>query len=311
VRRCLIAVLVLLAVLAGGASSASAHEQGSVAVTLTATPNPVTAGATVAYDTTLANGGAKPLHGVALDAPAPAGASVVDVISAGSCTTTATLARCWFGDVAPGAAVAATVIVRLPSTPGTVSSSVTWSSGDGDHDFDDAEYTASTSVSVQAPSPDAVSEYVLPAGDTVSTGSTTSASNPQSTIVSVPSTPAGAATSLAELDASGPADACGPGATCFGQISLVTVSAPPFPAGDPLTLTFLLDRSKVPRHTRIKRIPMFHDGVAVPNCTGAPGVAAPDPCVAVRKVERSKHCKHGGGTVVIVVLSTTNGRWRP
>jgi Domain of unknown function DUF11 len=309
-RRRLTPVFVLLAVLAG-ASSASAHNRGSVAVTLTGTPNPVTAGATVAYATTLTNHGAKPLPGVALDAPAPAGASVVDVISAGSCTSSASHAECWFGVVAPGATVAATVIVSVPSTPGTLSASVTWSSGDGDHGSDDAEYVASTSVAVQAPSPNAVSEYVLPAGDTVSTGSTTSASNPQSTTVAVPSTPTGAATSLAELDASGPTDACGPGARCFGQISLVTVAAPPFSIGDPLTLTFLLDRSEVPRHTKIKRIPMFHDGVAVPDCTGAPGVAAPDPCVAVRKVERSKHCKHGGGTVVIVVLSTTNGRWRP
>jgi hypothetical protein len=42
----------------------------------------------------------------------------------------------------------------------------------------------------------------------------------------------------------------------------------------------------------------------VPNCTGYSGTASPDPCVASRK-------KLKKGDVQIVVLSSTNGRWRP
>ena len=50
---------------------------------------------------------------------------------------------------------------------------------------------------------------------------------------------------------------------------------------------------------------MFHDGMLVPSCTGAPGLASPDPCVASRtKLKKTQD-------VQIVVFSSTNGRWRP
>ena len=81
----------------------------------------------------------------------------------------------------------------------------------------------------------------------------------------MPATPAGVATSLSEVNATGPTDACGPGATCFGQISVVTVAAPAFPANDPLHLTFRIDSSELPKHfdaDDLKRLPLFHDGVA-------------------------------------------------
>ncbi|MEP6641662.1 MAG: hypothetical protein ABJB93_07105 [Gaiellales bacterium] len=307
-------LLVVLVALVG-ASSASAHPT-SVTVTLTGTPNPVTAGGTVGYLATLKNNGYKDLGRVRLTAPAPAGMSVVSVISKGSCTSSAATAQCDFGDVAGGATVSATVIMTTPSTPGTVSSSVTWSAkghhhsygGDG-HDKTQT-FTASTSISVQAASPNAISKYVLPAGGTVSTESTTSASNPQSTTVTVPATPTGAATSVSEVNASGPTDACGPTVTCFGQISVVTVAAPPFSATAPLHLAFGLDSSEIPPYTNPATIPLFHDGVAVPNCTGYAGVASPDPCVSARVVKKPPHCDKGQFTVEIDVLSSTNGRWR-
>ena len=66
----------------------------------------------------------------------------------------------------------------------------------------------------------------------------------------------------------------------------------------------MLDKSEIPKHTKIKKIPMYHDSVAVANCTGSSGVASPDPCVVSRK-------KLKKGDVEIVVLSSTNGRWRP
>jgi hypothetical protein len=301
-----------------GASSASAHST-SVTVALAGTPNPVTAAGTVAYLATLKNNGYKGLKSVRLTAPAPAGMSVVSVISAGACTSSAATAQCDFGDVAGGASVSATVIMTTPSSPGTVASSVTWTTDVDDgyhstytgHDHDKTQtFTASTSISVQAASPDAIAKYVLPAGGTVSTGTTTSAANPQSTTVVVPATPTGAATSVSEVNASSPTDACGPSATCFGQISVVTVAAPPFSATAPLHLAFMLDSSEIPAYTNLSTIPMFHDGVAVPDCTGYGGVASPDPCVSARIVKKPPHCHKGQFTVEIDVLSTTNGRWR-
>lgn len=315
-RRLPLMLVLLLALV--GASSASAHSSSATA-TLTGTPNPVTAGDAAAYLATLENTGYKELESVTLTAPAPSGMSVVSVISAGTCTSSAAQATCKFGDVAGGASVSATVIMKTPSTPGTVNSSVTWSSevddhhysSYGGHDHDKSQtFTASTSISVQAASPNAISAYVLPAGGTVSTGSTTSAANPQSTTVAVPATPTGAATSVSEVNASSPTDACGPSTTCFGQISVVTVAAPPFPATAPLHLAFVLDSSEIPPYTNLSTIPMFHDGVAVPNCTGYAGVASPDPCVSARIVKKPPHCHKGQFSVEIDVLSSTNGRWR-
>jgi hypothetical protein len=306
-------IALFLAVLAG-AVPASAHASGTASATLRGTPSPVTAGGTVAYRTTFTNGTSRTLPQPRLDAPAPAGFSVASVVSAGSCTTSANTADCSFGDLASGASASATVIMRVRAEAGAVSSAVTWTTGDGDHDSDDLTVTARTTITVQAPSPDAVADYVLPAGGEVSTGETTSPSNPQSTGAVLPSTPAGAATTLAEVNATGPADACGPGVRCFGQISIVTVAAPAFPANDPLHLTFLIDSSELPKklrkHLDLDDIPLFHDGVAVPACTGAPGVASPPSCISARRVVRAKHCPKGRFTVEIDVLSTTNGRWR-
>ena len=118
---------------------------------------------------------------------------------------------------------------------------------------------------------------------------------------------------LSEVNATSPTDACGPGAQCFGQISVVTVAAPPFPAADPLHLTFRIDSSELPRHfdaDDVKKLRLYHDSVLVPICTGGPGVASPASCVSARRLVRLKHCRKGRFTVEIDVLSTTNGRWR-
>jgi uncharacterized protein DUF11 len=311
-RRYFALLIALLAVLAS-AAPAAAHPSGTATATLSGSPNPVTAGTTVAYDTTFTNGTSRSLPNTTLDAPAPSGFTIVSVSSSGSCTTSSGDATCTFGTLAPGGSASATVIMNVPSATGAVSSSVTWTTGDGDEDSDDISRHALTTVTVKAPSTDGVSEYVLPAGGTVSTGSTTSATNPQSTAADVPSTPNGVPVTLSEVDATSPQDACGPGATCFGQISVITVSAPPFPVTDPLHFSFLLDSSELPPHftkKSLKKLPLFHDGVSVPNCTGAAGVASPDPCVSARRIIKPKHCKKGQFQVEIDVNSSTNGRWR-
>lgn len=306
-------LLLALAALLVAAAPASADGSGTATATLSGSPDPVTAGTTIAYDTTFHNGTHLALPNTTLDAPAPAGFSIVSVSSSGSCTTSSAEAICTFGTLPTGASASATIIMSVPSATGAVNSSVTWTTNDGDHDSDDITLPASTTVTVKAPSTDTVSKYIVPAGGTISTGSATSAANPQSTTVDVPSTPDGVPASISEVDASSPQDACGPGATCVGQISVVTIPGT-FSATDPLHLSFLLDSSELPKHftkKSLSKLPMFHDGVAVPNCTGAPGVASPDPCVSARKIIKPKHCKKGQFQVEIDVNSSTNGRWRP
>jgi hypothetical protein len=306
-------MLIALAAALVAVPPASAHPGGMATATLSGSPNPVTAGTTVAYDTTFTNGTSQSLQHTTLHAPAPAGFGIVNVITSGSCTTSSAEATCTFGTLAKGASVSATVIMSVPSATGDVNSSVSWTTSDGDHDSDDITLPAYTTVTVRAPSTDAVFKYILPAGGTISTGSTTSAANPQSTTVDVPSTQNGVPAAIAEVGATGPQDACGSGATCFGQISVVTIPGT-FSVTDPLHLSFLLDSSELPKHftkKSLSKLPMFHDGVLVPNCTGAAGVASPDPCVSARKIVKPKHCKKGQFEVEIDVNSSTNGRWRP
>jgi hypothetical protein len=301
-------LLIALAAVLIAAAPASAGQGGHATATLSGSPDPVTAGTTVAYDTTFTNGTSQALPNTTLDAPAPAGFSIVNVITSGSCTTSAGDATCTFGTLAKGAGVSATIIMNVPSGTGDVNSSVTWTTSDGDHDSDDITLPAYTTVTVNAPSTDDVFKYILPAGGTISTGSTTTAANPQSTTVDVPSTQNGVPAAISEVGASGPSDACGPGATCVGQISVVTIPAT-FSATDPLHLKFLLDSSELKhlQRKRLLKLPMFHDGVLVPNCTGAAGVASPDPCVSARKIIK---VKPGHFRLEIDVNSSTNGRWR-
>jgi uncharacterized repeat protein (TIGR01451 family) len=303
-------LLIALAALLVAAVPASADGGGTATATLTGSPDPVTAGTTIAYKTTFTNGTHLTLQNTTLHAPAPAGFSIVSASpSSGSCTTSSGNATCTFGTLLQGGSVSATIVMNVPSATGNVSSSVTWTTSDGDHDSDDITLPASTTVTVTAPSTDDVFKYILPAGGTISTGSTTSAANPQSTTVDVPSTPNGVPAGISEIDASGPSDACGPGAACVGQISVVNIPAT-FSVTDPLHLRFLLDSSELKHLTKkqLLKLPMFHDGVAVPNCTGAAGVASPDPCVSARKIIK---VKPGHFRLEIDVNSSTNGRWRP
>ena len=300
----------LIALVALLAFAAPASAGGTATATLIGSPNPVTAGTTVAYNTTFTNGTSQTLQHTTVDAPAPAGFSITNVITSGSCTTSSGDATCTFGTLTPGQSASATIIMNVPSSTGDVNSSVTWTTSDGDHDSDDITLPAGETITVQAQSTNGVSEYVPPGGGTVSTGSTTSATNPQSTTADVPSTPKGVPVTLSEVAATSPQDACGPGATCVGQISVITINAPPFPVTDPLHFTFLFDSSELGHHITKKqalKLPLFHDGVLVPSCTGAPGVASPDPCVSARKIIK---VKPGHFTLEIDADSSTNGRWR-
>jgi hypothetical protein len=66
----------------------------------------------------------------------------------------------------------------------------------------------------------------------------------------------------------------------FGQqVDIVTPPAGPDP---PLVIAFDIDASRVPAGDDEHTVAVFRNGTFVPNCTGAPATAAPDPCVSAR-----------------------------
>ena len=79
------------------------------------------------------------------------------------------------------------------------------------------------------------------------------------------------------------------------------VSAPPASPADPLTLVFLIHESVVPPDLDVNAIQLFKDGIVVPVCTGPPGTASPDPCVADRQYD--------SGVFQITALSSTASIW--
>jgi uncharacterized repeat protein (TIGR01451 family) len=304
--RPLMMVLALVALgVALGAPSAEGAGSAGVTATIAQQPaGPITAGEPVRYLTTLSDSGPSTFNHIELTLPLPAGMTAISAsTSTGSCTTLPDEVDCSIGTLKAGESAQVSVIARTSQT-GTFSVTAFWS---GDNDQNDAhDFSATTSTTVSARTSDAVNGYVPPSGDTLTTDPGTGATteNPQVTTARVPATQDGTPASLAESNASGPSDGCGPAASCFGQISTITI-AQTFTPGNPLRFTFVLDKSEVPTGIKVGKIPMFHDGVLVPSCTGAAGTASPDPCVVSRTTLKKS------GDVQIVVLSSTNGRWRP
>jgi uncharacterized repeat protein (TIGR01451 family) len=304
--RPLLTLLALVIVgVALGAPSAAGAGTPDVTATIAEEPaTPITVGEPVRYLTTLFDSGPSTFNHTKLALPLPAGMTVVSAsTSLGSCTTRSDEVDCSIGTLRAGQSAQVSVIARTSQT-GTFSVTAFWS---GDNDENDPhDFSATTSTTVSARTGDTVNGYVPPSGDTLTTdpGTGATTANPQVTTATVPATQDGTPASLGESNASGPSDACGQSATCFGQISTITIGQTFTPA-NPLRFVFLLDKSEVPAGTKVGKIPMFHDGVLVPSCTGAAGTASPDPCVVSRtKLKKS-------GDVQIVVVSSTNGRWRP
>ena len=91
------------------------------------------------------------------------------------------------------------------------------------------------------------------------------------------------------------------GFTFFGQ--QVVISGPSGTAANPLVIIFRLDASILPPGTGPEDIEIFRNGVFVPDCTGAPGVASPDPCVASRVLQDDD------GDVEITIRTSSASDW--
>jgi uncharacterized repeat protein (TIGR01451 family) len=295
-------VLAVAAVVLAPAAAGAGAGAPAVTASISSAPEPVTAGEPVRYLTTLVDNGPATITHVELTLPMPSGLAVESAeATTGSCTTASDHVHCTIGTLASGGAAQVSVIART-SNPGGVSVTAMWTAVNGMGDTHDYPVTVSTTIA--APSADLVAGFVPPSGDTLTTdpGTGATASNPQVTTATIPATADGTPASLSESNASGPGDVCAPSATCFGQISTITIEQT-FSPGHPLRFGFVLDKSEVPKHIKVNTIPIYHDGVPVANCAGSPGVASPDPCV----VSRTKLATQD---VQIIVLSSTNGRWR-
>jgi hypothetical protein len=80
----------------------------------------------------------------------------------------------------------------------------------------------------------------------------------------------------------------------------VDVTAPAATTDAPITLIFRLDASRIT--TIATRVFIFKDGVMVPACSGTPGTADPDPCMASRIVL-------GDGDLEITILTSSASAW--
>jgi uncharacterized repeat protein (TIGR01451 family) len=305
VGRVVVVLLVLTIVAVGSVSTAVSAATGPAEATssVSSAPQPVTAGEPVRFVTAVSNTSPATITHVELTLPMPAGLTVESAeTSAGSCTTAANQAHCVVGTLTSGSAAQVTVIART-SSPSVVPVTAMWSAVNTRGDTHDFPTTVSTTIA--PPSPDHVAGYVEPSGDTLTTdpGTGATTSNPQVTTAAIPGSAHGTTATLSESNASDPNDGCAPSRTCFGQISTIAIEQT-FTPGNPLRFAFLLDKTEIPKRTKPSTIPMYHDGVSVPNCTGSPGVASPDPCVVSRT-------KLSTQDVQIIVLSSTNGRWRP
>jgi hypothetical protein len=135
------------------------------------------------------------------------------------------------------------------------------------------------------------------AGGTVTSDSEADGATPADVVETEVTSPNSGAIAILETS---PAS---PGVAGFALLDLaVNVTAPPATAAAPLVLTFRLDASAVPAGQDEQGIAIFRNGALVPECSGATGEAAPDPCIANR-------AQLGDGDAAITVLSSQASWW--
>jgi hypothetical protein len=145
---------------------------------------------------------------------------------------------------------------------------------------------------------DSVTEEVSDGG-TVSTDPNGTGPTADATVTTSVTTPNGGTVAI-ELreptDAEAPADG-------LVQLGLVAdIDAPAATANEPLQLAFSLHSSIVPADVAPANLITFRNGVPVPACSGATGIAEPDPCVALAEVDVN-------GNIDIEVLTSNASVW--
>jgi hypothetical protein len=135
------------------------------------------------------------------------------------------------------------------------------------------------------------------AGQTVTSDTEEDGATPSDPVETSVTTPNGGTVSIVE----GPADDGPPGGIEFlGQ--QVSIEAPSASAADPLIIVLRIDASLIPPGQNQNTVQVLKDGVLVPACTGAPGVADPDPCISNRALLAD-------GDIEITVLTSEASVW--
>ena len=147
-------------------------------------------------------------------------------------------------------------------------------------------------------SPDAFDDSVAP-GDTAATNQTVTLGDPVGTSITNPS--AGSVTRTVTLQEEPTSGGPPSGYDLLGWQVDITIS-PDATAADPLEIAFRLDASLLPTGMDETNVEVFRNGTLVPDCTGPPGTASPDPCVSNREAI-------GGGDIELTVLTSQASVW--
>ncbi len=141
-------------------------------------------------------------------------------------------------------------------------------------------------------------ECVTPPGASCSTGDDPTPEDPLETRVDPPADGITRTITIEEQ----PVTLAPPGGFRFLTQQVHIEVEPPASSEQPLHVTFAFDASRIPAGTDETTLAIFKDGILVPDCTGAPGVADPDPCITLREILP-------GGDVRLTVLTSTASIW--
>jgi protocatechuate 3,4-dioxygenase beta subunit len=136
----------------------------------------------------------------------------------------------------------------------------------------------------------------VPAGGSVTTDQSGSGATPSAPVQTTVTTPVAGAVSIQQL----PVTEVPPSGFWF-RTQQVNITAPAASASAPLVLTFLIDCSRLPAGCDPASVVVFRNAVPVLECTGASGVASPDPCVSQRA--------RTGDDVRLTVLTSEASHW--
>jgi uncharacterized repeat protein (TIGR01451 family)/CSLREA domain-containing protein len=263
-------------------------------------PDPVTVKKNVAYKIKVRNDGPDTAFGVSLTDTLPASTTyVLATPSAGSCSQLAGIVTCNLASLADGATWSITVIAKTPATPGSLLNAA---SASATTDDPNSGNNGSNQTTTSVPdSPLFAAGYIPPSGGSVATnaGKPPTPDEPETTNVTSPNE---GGVGIAQGPFSDPPPA---GQQWIGQ--QVNISAPDATPNSPMTIVFTIDGTQVPSGVDQTNIKLARDEgggpVDVPDCTGDPGTADPDPCISARAVV--------GGDIQLTVLTSQASKWGP
>lgn len=135
-----------------------------------------------------------------------------------------------------------------------------------------------------------------PPGGSVTTDPGNEGATPQAPIQTTLTTPDGGIVSIATSEE--PLTPAGVQAL----VRSLLIEAPPATPQAPLSIAIRIDASAIPQGLDLLHVTLTRDGLVIENCSGAPGTADPDPCIASRVLEMD-------GDVVLTGLTSHASIW--